>query len=272
MDYNSLELDTDRLRARTDTYLMNHQIGLHTTVVGIALAIGGLALASLLGTSRLYHDKHALLWLLWLASMLSCMVVYNGVVTAAVALPSRIPTVWDLLPPLVLGASEFLLFGVLAHQATGLTQTSSVVEAWFFSFAAFCLCSVAAIVRANHLFKHGVFRAKLVAAVEEIRRILRRDARSAVGLAAVGLFGGFAAADRWSPTLLYIAAGVIIAGLSLALIGHAQRVGAVQAVLAPSRAGDRASRRHRPIASFGRRASFQSVLGTRKDRPVSPRG
>lgn len=84
MGYGSLETGSDDFRERIDTYLMNHQIGLHTTVVGIALAVGGLALASLLGTSRLYHDEYALLWLLWLASMLSCIVVYNGVVTAAI--------------------------------------------------------------------------------------------------------------------------------------------------------------------------------------------
>lgn len=171
---------------------------------------------------------------------------------ASLLLPSRIPTVLDLLPPLVLGASEFLLFGVLAHQATGLTHTASVVEAWFFSFAGFCLCSVAACMRADHLFKRGKFRKNVVPAICEIRKVLRRDAASAAGIALVGVLGGIVTANRGLlTTLLFVLAGAINGGLSLALIGHAQRVRAVQAAVAVRTPRRRPGQR--PVARGGRR-------------------
>jgi hypothetical protein len=57
---------------RLDSYFFNHYVGLHSTVVSVEMAVAGLAAASLLGTSKIYHGDYVLLWLLWLASVLCC--------------------------------------------------------------------------------------------------------------------------------------------------------------------------------------------------------
>jgi len=231
------KIDRDRLRSRSDTFFMNHQINLHTTVMGTALAVGGLALASLLGTARLYQHNYLLLWFLWLASMIACFDVYNSVFTSAIALPSIVPTPLDLLPPLLIGTSEFLLFGVLAHQATGLTRTSSVIEAWFFSFSAFCLCSLLGLWRADYVFESGIgsgaYDSEVEVAVKTVQKILRQDMWTVIGLAAAGFGVGLALALATVPSfVLYILALAIIVALSAAARGHSKRARTLARVIA----------------------------------------
>lgn len=224
--------DSVRLRQRLDGYLMNHQIVLHTSVMSIALAVGGLALASLIGTAKLYRDQYPLLWMLWLASMLACFVVYNSVSSSAYALPSKIPSASDLIPPLVIGAFEFLLFAVLAHQATGLTHTSAVISAWFFSFAGFALTSVGALIRADYLFKVTRYETGLEQAIKELRRILHIDTANASGLAALALITGVSEITVQVPgPVLYVLTVAIILGLLSAPIGHAHRIAVVRRTL-----------------------------------------
>jgi hypothetical protein len=77
---------------RLDSYFLNHYVGLHSTVVSIAMAVAGLAAASLLGTSKIYHGNYALLWLLFLTSVLCCTVVYMGVISSVIVIPASMPS------------------------------------------------------------------------------------------------------------------------------------------------------------------------------------
>jgi hypothetical protein len=74
----------------------------------------------------------------------------------------------------------------------------------------------------------STFSDDIVVAVAETRAILHRDAISVIVLASVGVGGGIAATDQVLPSApLYILAIVIMAGLSVALIGHSQRTKAL---------------------------------------------
>ena len=56
-----------RLADRRAHYFMDQQIGLHGTIVSIALAVAGLAAASLFDVRAADRPYHALLWVLWIS-------------------------------------------------------------------------------------------------------------------------------------------------------------------------------------------------------------
>jgi hypothetical protein len=113
------ELSRDGLRQRHDTYLADHYMAAHVTVVSLALGVGGVTAASLIVPSPRFQGNQLVFMVLWLASLLATIVAYAGTMIGAIVLPARLPAVADLLLPLLLGVSEFLLFGVLAYPATG---------------------------------------------------------------------------------------------------------------------------------------------------------
>ena len=54
-------VDRARLHIRHDMYLADHYVGLHNIVVSIALAVAGLAVASMLGLTDSYHGGSSIL-------------------------------------------------------------------------------------------------------------------------------------------------------------------------------------------------------------------
>lgn len=229
LDQVSLRDAGNSMSQRFGASFLNHYVGLHTTVVSVAIAVAGVAAASL-GTSQIYHENHRLLWLLWLISILCCAIVYMGVLSSIIVIPAGIPSAFDLLIPVFLGVSEFLMFGVLAHQATGLTRTSSVVHAWFLSFAVFCLCSVAGILRADQISAKGPL-ASYPRKIEALHRKLSRDVSSASIMGIVGVLGSLVTVNGRISPLSYVIASILLAGLSLGLTGHARTARLVEKIV-----------------------------------------
>lgn len=180
-------VDRTRLHLRHDMYLADHYVGLHNIVVSIALAVAGVAVASMLGLPISYGSYVVLLWLMLAASLLAITVAYAGTVTGAPVLPPRLPAMLDLVLPLLLGLSEFFLFGILAHQVTALTSPQAVTTAWFFASGAFGFLAAASVARARGIIQRGNYDADLVTVVEAYVRRLRADALAATGVGVLGI-------------------------------------------------------------------------------------
>lgn len=216
------DVDQDLLRQRFESYIVDHYTSLHNTVVSVVLAVAGLAAASLAGSHAEYGGAYPLLWMFWLASLLLCATIFAGAMSGNVAAPPLMPGITDLLVPLILGVGEFVLFGVLAHQVSGLNQTSSVAEAWFVSLAVVCACAAAAITRAIRFFGAATYAPEISGPIDEYRfRCLPADRKGALMMSVIGIGGAVASAVRvtW---LEYVLAGSAVGGLLLALRGHAR--------------------------------------------------
>lgn len=212
------EIDKTRLYHRQETYLIDHYLSLHNTVVGVALAVAGLGAASLIGSPKEYHGYQILLWVLWSASVLATATAYAGTMIGSIVLPAQVPAILDLFIPLLIGVSELLLFGILAHQATGISSPSAVVTAWFFSCFAFCLFCAVAILRAALIIDPDSFTDDIALAVSAYRKSTYRDVGSASSLGVVAFVGGISnALGVFSRTLDYVFAGLITGGLVVAL-------------------------------------------------------
>jgi hypothetical protein len=185
-----MDLDRAHIAQRQDGYLVNHYMGLHVTIVSVALGIAGIAAASLL-TARQVPLEHRLLFgSLWVASILATAVAYAGTTTGSFALPPRIPAMWDLLIPLSIAVAEFLLFAVLVSQVTDAPGPHTVVVVWFFCFSAFGLLSTVAVARTRHLFKVTAYAGDIAPDVAWYVGRLKRDMVSASAVTVIGLGGG----------------------------------------------------------------------------------
>ena len=216
------DVDQDLLRRRSETYIVDHYTGLHNTIVSVVLAAAGLSAASLIGSHATYGRFYVLLWMLWAASFLVCAAIFAGTMVGSVAAPPLMPGISDLVVPLLLGVGEFVLFGVLAHQVTGLTTASSVAKAWFIALTAVCGCAAAAISRVMRFSGRATYAAGIAGPVDEFRyRRLPADRRGAFATATTGIIGAAASAAEvgW---LEYLIAAFTIAGLLMALHGHAR--------------------------------------------------
>lgn len=146
------EIDLPELRRRSRDYLMGHYLGLHITVVSVALALAGGAAASLMTRHSISAADLILLWLLWLGSVLATAVAYAGTMVGAFALPSGIPDISDLLLPLVMCIIEFLLFAVLIRQVTSFGSLSDLVNTWLVLMAAFGAVALLSVTKAQNHF------------------------------------------------------------------------------------------------------------------------
>lgn len=97
------------IRARQDYGVANHYLSLSVTVVSLGLAAAAAA-ASLIAQFANLGPNRLLLCPLWLGGVLAIVVGYGGPMVGAFALPSSIPLIQDLIPPLILRISEFLIF------------------------------------------------------------------------------------------------------------------------------------------------------------------
>src|SRR5947207_1844253 len=181
----AVRVDRAILRRRQETYLAEHYVGVHVTAVNIALGMAGLAAASLLTPPKPQFEQYQqLFWLLWAASLVATGVAYGGTMSGAILLPARMPAIADLLLPLLLSVSEFLLFGALAYQITGFTQPDQVLIVWWFALGAFGAIAFGSVWRVHYLVRRGVYSYELQETIRWYRRRLESDMAGA-GLTSV---------------------------------------------------------------------------------------
>ncbi len=232
---SSVDVDEDLLLERSRTYIVDHYTGLHNTVVSVVLAAAGLSAASLAGSRMQYGSSYPLLWMLWAASFLLCATVFAGTMVGNLAAPPMMPAMTDLLVPLLLGVGEFVLFGVLAHQVTGLGTTSSVAEAWFICLAIVCASAVAAITRAMRFFGAATYAATISGPIDMYRYFrLPDDRKGALAVVIIGMGGAVASAVQVS-WLQFVLAGCAIAALLWGLRKHAESAAFLRAAILQAR-------------------------------------
>ena len=220
------------VRRRLDDYMTNHYLDLHVAVLSVTLAVAGAVAASLLSNHSL-GSYRPVFNMLWMASLLATLVAYAGTVTGAIALPPRVPSMWDLIPPVLISVSESLLFAVLAPQLAGAHPPRKILLAWFLCLAAFATFAASAIARARHLCQPANFADDLKPAVAAYRKILRSDILGASTTAVVGAVGGAMQVLRPHASLAagYGFAVAALVMLTLALLGHGKTAGHWRQVL-----------------------------------------
>jgi hypothetical protein len=97
-----------QLNERRAHYFMEQQIGIHGTIVSVALGVAGLAAAGLLVVSAADRPYHILFWMLWLTSLLGVGTVYSGMTVKVYVLPSKIPNVGDMFLPFAIGLMRII--------------------------------------------------------------------------------------------------------------------------------------------------------------------
>jgi hypothetical protein len=220
-------IDGRELRERQKSYLIDHYLGLHITVVSITLAMGGVGAASLIGRPSTSGIQILTLWLLWVGNFLATGVAYAGAMVGAFALPASVPTVTDLLLPLLMCVIEFLLFAILIHQATSIADFDTLLNTWLVLMALFAAIAELSILRAGYHFvraaREGIYSSEALRAIVEYVGRLRRDSAGAgvtfllATIAAALRISGFA--TSWSD-LLFPSTLVVL--LVAAMTGHAE--------------------------------------------------
>lgn len=223
------------VRHRLDKYMTNHYLDLHVAVLSVTLGVAGLVAASLL-TNHELGSYRPVFGMLWIASLLATLAAYAGTVTGAVALPPRVPSMLDLIPPVLISITESLLFAVLAPQLTGSHPPRKILIAWFFCLAAFGAFAAGAVARARHLYQPTNFAEEFESAVSVYRKFLKGDILGAGTTAAVGATGGAMQVLRPHASLAagYCFAVAILIMLALALVGHSKTARHWRQVLTPT--------------------------------------
>lgn len=221
------EIDVQELRERLKANLVDHYLGLHITVVSVALAMAGVAAASLITRPSSSGAYYVLPWLLWLGSLLATAVAYAGTMVGAFALPASIPAISDLILPLAMCVAEFLLFAILISQVTSLAHLSVIINTWLVLMATFGAIATLSIARAKHHFvaaaEGAIYSEDAVKIVNRYVLYLRRDQLGAGVTAAVGAFGaGLRLSGLTTEFLDFTFPLALIALLAAGLRGHAE--------------------------------------------------
>jgi hypothetical protein len=224
----------EELVERHSHYLMDQQIGLHGTMVSIALGVSGLAAASLFDVSPADRPYRLLFWLLWFTSLVAVGTVYSGMTVNVYALPSTIPSAVDMFLPVGVGLMEFMLFAVLTSPLNSQLSPRSVVVVWSGCFCLFgCLASLV-IIRVRWLFKHTVYELSATqVAIYDVVKLLLLDLRGASGSALVGaataLLIGLVPAV--SLAFAYLSATLLIIGMSFAVVNQRHQAAILEVAL-----------------------------------------
>jgi hypothetical protein len=226
----TLRVDIAGLRTRQETYLPSHYLSVHITAVGVALGVAGLSAASLIGPDPQHHANRTLFWVLFVVGLMATAAAYAGTMVGAILLPPRLPGVTDLLLPLLLALSEFLLFGILAYQVTGLSLPTAIMY-WWYALSLFGLATAGNVRRADWLLNQQHYQGSARCVIARYRMRLRTDIRATTGMFAGGALIG-SGQLAWDPRMtghlfgvsaVHINAylGLAAGGLLLtALIGH----------------------------------------------------
>jgi hypothetical protein len=245
---NPLVVTADRLADRRAHYFMDQQIGLHGTIVSIALGVAGLAAASLFQVRTADRPYHGLLWLLWVASLLGVGVVYSGMTVSVYVLPSTIPSPADMFLPFAVGLSEFMLFAVLTTPLTAQLGPRSLIALWFACLCLFgCFASII-IQRMRRFFEDTDYPPAARKAVSDVADLMRGDLRGASGTALVSAaaaiaIGLFPAAPI---DLAYLFAVPLILGMLYGVYNQRRQAQILEAELS-----------RLPVASTGAASSFE---------------
>lgn len=181
------------LATKQENYLVNHYMGLHVTIVSVALGIAGIRAALLLSERGLSTSAHVLLGLLWLAGLLATVAAFAGAVAGALVLPGQAPALWDLFIPLLIALVEFLLFVVLAPALVPSTTPGNPTTYWMFGLGAFGMVTTAAVVRVRVILRSASYPSSAKAHIDWYIRKLRGDQYGPIFVAVLGGGGGAAA-------------------------------------------------------------------------------
>ncbi|HEV3172941.1 MAG TPA: hypothetical protein VGZ32_21525 [Actinocrinis sp.] len=247
------ELTRESLRQRYDTYLIDHYLSVGVTVVSVTLAVAGIDAAALLTSSALGRYQ-LLFWVLWGASLLGAAVAYAGPMTGAIILPPRIPGAVDLVVPLLLGVSEFVMFSVLGSQAIWHVSASTILAGWWFAFAAFDLIAAGGTARAIQIISGGRYEARLDQAVRDYLAVMGRDVFAASFTGCIALTVGVlhVAGDTLSLIWNYAVAGVAVVLLISGFISQRYSARNLHGVIADSSPRSRSGRSGRPVRASRR--------------------
>ncbi|MER7839749.1 hypothetical protein ABTY98_28650 [Streptomyces sp. NPDC096040] len=179
-----------QLEERLHTHLTNHYMQLHGTLVSIALGAAAFAASSLATATPGQADSRGILWVMWVGGLLAIAVVYAGTVTGAFTLPAGIPSLWDLVFPLLISLAQFMVFGVLTRTVAPFTNPDKIVQWWFFGMAGVGGFAAIAIMRARHLVKGSSYETDLGRAISYYKERLKSDAMGASLLALISSLAG----------------------------------------------------------------------------------
>jgi hypothetical protein len=171
----AIEIGRIVLKQRQDNYLTDHYLATHSTAVNIALGVAGISAASLLVPSAELRAYQSLFWLLWLISLLVTATAYAAAITGAIVLPLRLPAVVDLMLPLLLSMSEFLLFGVLASQVTGFSSARAILAGWWLTLAVYSVVALLQVWRAHYLITQTTYSVELQPIIDRYLKRQRVD-------------------------------------------------------------------------------------------------
>lgn len=178
------------LRGRLHSHLLGHYLQIHGTLVSIALGAAAFAAASIGLPEDGRPHGGGLAWLLWTGGLLAIAVVFAGAVTGGFMLPGGIPSVLDLLIPLVTGLFEFAVFGVLTHGVADFSDPKRRVAAWFFAMTGVGVCAFVGIWRARVLVEPSRYDASARPAADYYRARMLGDLAGAGSLGVVSAAGG----------------------------------------------------------------------------------
>jgi len=120
-------------------------------VVSLGLAAAAAAAANLIAHIPSPGWNCFILLLLLVGGVLGVVVGYAGPMVGAFALPPAIPVMQDLIPPLLLGVSEFLVFGPFLSTFTARSDIGPALKLWFIATGIYGMSAFAIILRARYL-------------------------------------------------------------------------------------------------------------------------
>lgn len=216
----SLLMTASQLNDRRSRYLMDQQIGLHNTIVSIALGVAGLAAASLFDIDHAHQAFRMLFWALWAISVLFAATIYSGMTANVYAAPNEIPGPQDMFLPFGLALSEFMLFSTLTSPLNSHLSPRTVVTVWFGCICLLGLFAALAIRRAKSLFEKTEYEPEpLQKAINKMGRQMRWDlvGATACSLGSLAAIISILSERTLSPTRVYSFALPTALGLTLGL-------------------------------------------------------
>jgi len=229
---------------RRETYLVGHYLGLHFTIASLALGTAGVTAALLLADDALPGSYPVLFGFLWATGVLASITAFGAATVGSALLPSRLPAIVDLVLPMLIAITEFLLFAILAPQTGSEDSPHRAVVAWFLLMGAFCGLAACAILRVRVIFTRAHCDAGIAPHVAWYRVRLLRDAGGASAASAVGFAVGLVHLNMPGvPLWISCTTSVVLACfLVCASIGHSRISSYWQSVLdGHARTGERVS-------------------------------
>lgn len=234
------KISRDDLLERQDSAVGNHYLSLSVTVVGLGLAAAAAALANLIAQFASLGPNRLILVLLWLGGLLGIAVAYAGPMVGAFALARSVPVVRDLVPPLGLGISEFLIFAVFIHTFKPTTNISGMLLTWFAAMLLFGLCAFIVIMRARSLFRRSraSYCDDVLPVIDSYIDYMTFSVNGPAGLmivSAIGIMAWLVKPEKW---VSIVCVALIILDLAFGLWFHDVQARPWQSLLAEDEEGE----------------------------------